>query len=263
MTRSLALTTGLLLIAGVARAHDCGPTQITLKVGETVDWTILSDMDEILTTYTPESPSGDSASLSPDSEFQDKDGNFTITALKPGTTFLGVQWVNNQGPGGSGFCSVEVIVEEDDTTPPPPRVRTRIFLGACIGVPDAPPFLVLYRDPDPQTEERKFFMFPLPDAPGGGEGELVFELCFWEQVLTGQLALLHGVMSACLLEQGQTSSCFGFDLTSVRLSDLAPSLPSGIMVGLVNLFFHVPDQEPVEVQNKPMLLVELSLPEPQ
>ena len=101
----------------IVQAHDCGHSQIEMKVGETTTWQITADLTEDETFYTP-LYTGDSniATISPDKPFTDRHGVFTITAVGAGQTSFAIQW--NYKPSNEGsVCKVVVTVEEAETTP--------------------------------------------------------------------------------------------------------------------------------------------------
>ena len=245
-----AVILGLALIATeTSRAHDCGPTQVTLKVGEEFDWTITADVTELSTTYTPQAPQGDvgAAVMTPSTPFESVHGNFKVTALEPGTTVFSVHWFNNVGPGGSGVCPLTVTVEDEE---PPAGVEGKTFIGICIEDPSSTRFVSLFQPNDP-VAGRKFFMFPLPSGPGGGGAE--FSACFWEVIRSGGLPLVHGLMDVCVTP---SNICVSFDLRAVFLSDLSPTAPPGLMLGFVTINVFPPGAAPIVIQ-KTLLMVEV------
>ena len=85
----------ILLGFGVpARAHLCGPPVVELQVGETVDWVIIADLDEELTYYEViEIGSPDVAIIDPSTPFEAHDGEYTLTGVSAGQTFIVVRWI--------------------------------------------------------------------------------------------------------------------------------------------------------------------------
>ena len=111
---SLAQSTGV-------HAHECGPSIIHLKVGETCPWQITSDHPEGTSIYSPQlvgSPAA--AAVTPLKPFQTRHGDFTITGKAPGTNFLIVNW-NYPPTGLASVCPVQIIVTADEGAARPDR----------------------------------------------------------------------------------------------------------------------------------------------
>jgi len=99
------------LFVATTHAHKCGSSPIEIDVDETVTWQITADVLETKTTYTPGTYDSHVVLITPNIEFSGFHGVFTITGLTAGTTSFSVPWVNNEGTGGSGTCTVSITVK--------------------------------------------------------------------------------------------------------------------------------------------------------
>ena len=97
-------------------AHECGPTTLTLKVGQVVNWRITADRTEVTSSYIP-TYTGDiiAANVAPAGSFEAHHGDFTITGVAPGTATLAVDWYYAPTETGA-TCAVEVTVEAEVAT---------------------------------------------------------------------------------------------------------------------------------------------------
>jgi hypothetical protein len=118
-----------------ALAHFCGPTQVTLKVGESCAWRILADRTETTTLYVP-SISGDPGVVSagPLNPFMAFHGDFIFTGTAPGTNMFDSLWqyVPPVGDPVIGFCFVTIVVEAADTNQP----AEELVLGGALPTHD-------------------------------------------------------------------------------------------------------------------------------
>lgn len=102
--------TALALRVGVAEAHLCGPSALTVVQGDTVAWKIVADLDEELSLYTPLTLGAPAiVAIAPDAPFMARDGEFAITGIGVGGTTFAIRWLY-EPTGASGVCSAGVTV---------------------------------------------------------------------------------------------------------------------------------------------------------
>ena len=94
-----------------SQAHQCGPTAITMKVGDVLIWQMTADLQEIFTDYTPVSvPDIGVVIMSPDFAFLEHHGVITLVATGIGITNFIWSWFYAE-TNASGVCALEVTVD--------------------------------------------------------------------------------------------------------------------------------------------------------
>lgn len=115
--RLLALVLPAFLFGATpSRAHDCGPSALTLAVGHSAGWQVTADLTEDISNYIP-IYTGDifAADVTPAAPFNAHHGAFIITGVAPGTSTLSVAWAYAP-TGAAGDCTVEITVEPPEST---------------------------------------------------------------------------------------------------------------------------------------------------
>lgn len=107
----LAVTTASSLNS---RAHYCGVSEITLKVGEQALWHITADRVEVETLYDYLPSLGENSTIFPNFLFWARHGMFMITGKAPGTNYHSIRW-SYFPTGAQNICSVKVVVLPADS----------------------------------------------------------------------------------------------------------------------------------------------------
>lgn len=122
------LAAGVLLAVSL-QAHECGPREIRLKVGESCLWRIHADRVEVSSDYRPTiAPGKMAARITPSRPFKAKHGDFIVTGVAPGTNTMSVFW-SYTPTGGQGTCFLTVIVEAGS---PPELFQTAYREGSLV-----------------------------------------------------------------------------------------------------------------------------------
>jgi len=103
------------VLSPAVQAHICGPSELQMKVGETIAWKITADVEEDTSVYTPVIIGDPNVALmEPSTQFTAHDGDFTFTAIGPGETNFLIDWFFEPNDAGA-VCSVSIVVSGEET----------------------------------------------------------------------------------------------------------------------------------------------------
>src|SRR4051794_15009318 len=103
------------LLAGLALdsgAHTCGPSEMTIRVGQTALFSIVAvsgEMNHIDANVTKQ-PDAGVAGVDTQEQTGVLNAHFGLKGLAPGKTTVTIDWVNPFNPSAFGSCTVTITV---------------------------------------------------------------------------------------------------------------------------------------------------------
>ena len=137
-TSTVSLITAIVvLMSSDSTAHICGPSSLTLTVGQTCPWRITADRTETVSQYQVSlAGAAGVVRVGPTSSgtFSAHHGDFLFTGLAPGTNTLSVKW-SYAPTQASATCTVQVVVQAAPAGQTTNVGRGRLSGASRLGIP--------------------------------------------------------------------------------------------------------------------------------